>query len=314
VIPPHAHFIWLGRDFPWVNVLALRSAAERGGFQRVTLHHDEDLSTTPHYPALAGIAGLELRRLSVDEVLGRCGALAPALKAAYPGLPTPSIRKDVIRLALLYSEGGVYLDQDTVTVGSFTELCAEAEAFCGQERIVFPREVKWSRNPAVRLLALVRNGLRDVLGLLPRGWAMFRAIEGFYPAAINNAVIGSAPRSRFVTRALERITELPPEIQARYCGIGPHLLQELAPQFSKPDLVVHPPAVFYPLGPIISRHWFHLRKGAGPLERVLLPDTRVVHWYASIRNQVLTSIIDPDYVRANAGQQLFSALARPFAG
>jgi hypothetical protein len=313
-IPLRAHFIWLGRELPWVNVLAIRSAAERGGFERVTLHHDEDLSAAPHYAALAAVDRIELRRLDVDALIDGCGDLAPALKAAYAGLPTPPIRKDLIRLAILHSEGGVYLDLDTVTVRSFEALCAEAQAFCGEERIVFPREVKWSRNPAVLLLAQLRNGLRDVLALLPKGWAVFRALEGLYPRAVNGAVIGSAPRSRFTTRALERITEMPPEQQRRFCGIGPHLLQELAPQFSRPELVVHPPPVFYPLGPEISRHWFHLRRGAGPLDRVLLPDTRVVHWYASIRNQVLASAIDPAYVRANAGHQLFSQLALPFAG
>ena len=313
-IPFRAHFIWLGHELPWVNVLAIRSAAERGGFERVTLHHDEDLSAAPHFRALAAVDRLELRRLRVGEVLEGCGDLAPALKAAYAGLSTPSMRKDAIRLALLYGEGGVYLDLDTVTVRSFAQLCAEAEAFCGEERIVFPGEVKRSRNPAVQLLALARNGLREVLGLVPKGWEAFRAVERLYPRAVNNAVIGSAPRSRFVTRALQRITELPAGVQGRAYGIGPHLLQELAPQFAKPELVVHPPSVFYPLGPIISHHWFHLREGAGPLERVLRPDTRVVHWYASIRNQVLISRIDPDYVRANAGRQLFSALALPFAG
>jgi hypothetical protein len=46
---------------------------------------------------------------------------------------------------------------------------------------------------------------------------------------------------------------------------------------------------------------------------VLLPETRVVHWYASVRTRVLTSRIDPDYVRAHAGRQLFSDLALPFA-
>src|SRR5262249_25109631 len=151
------------------------------------------------------------------------------------------------------------LDLDTVTVRPLDDLCAQAEAFCGEERIVFPGRVRHSRNPAVKSLALVRNGLRDLLALMPGGWGAFPAIERSYRSAANNAVIGSAPRSRFVTRWLERIPELPPEVQRRYCGIGPHLVQELTPQFSPPDLVVHPPPVFYPLGPVVSRHWFYLR-------------------------------------------------------
>jgi hypothetical protein len=314
LIPLRAHFIWLGAELPWVHVLAIRSAAERGGFERVVLHHDEDLSPAPHYGALRAIDRLELRRLEVRDLLGRCSPLASALGPIFDGLPTPPIRKDLIRLALLYLEGGVYLDLDTVTVGSFVELCAEADAFCGEERIVFPGNVRHSKNPAVQLQAQLRNGIRDVLGYVPRGWALFRAVERFYPRAANGAVLASAPRGRFVTAALERLIELPPAVQRRSCGIGPHLIQEMAAKFARPDLVVHPPPVFYPLGPEISRHWFYLREGQARLDQVLRPETRVVHWYGSVGNQKMTSTIDPAFVRANAGRQLFSELALPFAG
>jgi hypothetical protein len=312
-IPPRAHFIWFGAELPWVYVLAIRSAVERGGLDGVVLHHDEDLSRNAHHRALARIPGLEMRRLDVRELLRRCGRFAPELWPIFQRLPTPSIRKDLVRYAILYLEGGIYLDMDTVTVRSLRELCA-AEAFIGEERIVFPGAVRWSRNPAVRALALLRNGVRDVLGWMPNGWAAFRAIERFYPSAVNQAVLASAPGGRFVTRVLERIVELPAHVQVRSCGIGPHLMQELAPEFAPPALAVHPPPVFYPLGPELSRHWFYLRGGGERLAQVLRPDTRVVHWYGSVKNAMLTSAIDPDYVRKNARRQLFSQLALPFAG
>jgi len=155
--------------------------------------------------------------------------------------------------------------------------------------------------------------VRDVLGRVPSGWAAFRAVERFYPSAANNAVLASAPAGRFITRALARLCELAPAAQTRLFGIGPHLVQDIARALTGRALVVHPPPVFYPLGPEISRHWFHLRRSAAPLAKVLLPDTRVVHWYGSIHTRDLTSRIDPAYVRAHAGRQLFSALALPFA-
>ena len=314
-IPLRAHFIWFGAELPWVNVLAVRSAAERGGFEQVVLHHDEDLTRAPHYRALADIDRVELRRLSAPprQIFDRCGRFAPALAAIYERLPTPAIRSDLVRLALLFSEGGVYLDIDTVTLRPLRDLCAGAEAFLGEERIVFPASVKRSRNPGVQLLAQVRNGVREVLGRVPNGWAAFRAIERFYPSAANGAVMASAPGGAFVTRAMQRLVELPPEVQARKNGIGPHLMQDVAPELAPPALVVHPPPVFYPLGPEVSRHWFHVRDGSARLAKVLLPETRVVHWYGSIRTRALTSRIDPDYVRAHAGRQLFSELALPFA-
>jgi hypothetical protein len=312
-IPARAHFVWLGAALPWVNVLAVRSAAERGGFDRVVLHHDEDLTANAHYRALADIPGVELRRLHVGQVIERCGRFSTALSPIFERLPAPAMRADLLRLAILYAEGGVYLDIDTVTVRPLRDLCAEGEAFCGEERIVFPASVRRSWNPGVQLKAVLRNGVREVLTYVPKGWAAFRAVERFYPSAANNAVLASARGGRFVTRALARLCELPPEAQTRRCGIGPHLVQDIAPEFTRPALVVHPPPVFYPLGPEVSRHWFHLRGARAPLDEVLLPETRVVHWYGSVRTNVLTSRIDPAYVRAHASRQLFSALALPFA-
>jgi len=312
-IPLTAHFVWFGAAFPWVNALAVCSAAARGGFERVVLHHDEDLTAHAHYRALADIPGVELRRLHVAQVIDRCGRLSTALSPVFERLPTPAMRADLVRLAILYAEGGVYLDIDTVTVRSLRDLCADAEAFCGEERIVFPASVRRSWHPGVRVMAVVRNGVRDVLGRVPSGWAAFRAVERFYPSAANNAVLASAPAGRFITRALARLCELAPAAQTRLFGIGPHLVQDIARALTGRALVVHPPPVFYPLGPEISRHWFHLRRSAAPLAKVLLPDTRVVHWYGSIHTRDLTSRIDPAYVRAHAGRQLFSALALPFA-
>ena len=71
--------------------------------------------------------------------------------------------------------------------------------------------------------------------------------------------------------------------------------------------------MFYPLGPEVSRHWFHVRQRRARLDEVLLPDTRVVHWYGSVKNQLLTDGIDSPYVRSHAARQLFSELALPFA-
>ena len=75
--------------------------------------------------------------------------------------------------------------------------------------------------------------------------------------------------------------------------------------------VVHPPEVFYPLGPEISHQWFRVRPRVA-LDEALSPATRVVHWYASVENRALYERIDPAYVRAHAERQLFSALVRPF--
>jgi hypothetical protein len=77
-------------------------------------------------------------------------------------------------------------------------------------------------------------------------------------------------------------------------------------QFSDAELVIHEPAVFYPLAPEISTHWF--RTGPAALELALRPQTRIVHWYASVRSKPYVALIDPNYVKAHRHTQLYSAL------
>jgi hypothetical protein len=310
-IPLRASFIWLGAAFPWANVLALRSAAVRGGFDEVVLHHDSDLSGTPFYDELVSTPGVRLQRLDLDALLARCAPYTAELRSVWGRLVTPTTRSDLLRYAILYADGGVYLDIDTITVKSFASLCANATAFCGEERIVYPAVVRRSRDPVVKIAAFARDRARDACRRLPRGYRAFRHIEHLYPRAANQAILGSEPGSAFLRDLLERMFRIPPDRQPILCAIGTHLLQELVGAGPRDDLTVHAPAVFFPLGPEISEHWFRT-VDASDVSDVLAPETVLVHWYASVRTKHLVPHIDHAYVREHAATQLFSALALPY--
>ena len=310
MIPAVAHFIWYGKQFWWVNALAIRSAALKGGFERVVLHHDQDLREAPAFAALADLDSFEARRLAPDELFATTGPLGDRLAALHNELKKPNARANMVRAAILATEGGVYLDTDTITVDSLTPLL-DAAAFCGHERVVLPAAVVRDRRPSVMLRAGWLMALRDVYRRWPSGWRSFRRIEARYPLAVNNAVIGAVPGHPLIQGLLQAMVELPADRRHVPYALGTHLLQDRVAAYDGGDLVVHPPSVFFPLGPEISQHWFRMRRTL-PLDEVLEPDTRVVHWYASVRTRRLVPKIDPDYVRANAEHQLFSALARPF--
>ena len=311
MIPARAHFIWFGTQMPWAHVLAIRSALEVGGFERAVLHHEDDLSGSPWWPLLEELPGFEARRLRPDEVLEASGEHGPGLCDLFARLSQPAARANMVRAAILAAEGGVYLDLDTVTVKSLDALRERAAVFCGEEYIALPEDVKTSRNPLVLARAGLQLGVRDVFRRLPGGWRGFRMVEGRYRRAVNNAVIGSAPGHPFMRELLERMVTLPRSRQLVRFALGTHLLQQAIAECERDDVEVHPPEVFYPLGPEISEHWFRL--GVEPeLGEVIRPSTRVVHWYASVRTRDIVPAIDPDYVRAHAGEQLFSALARRF--
>ncbi len=309
-IPPVAHFIWFGRNLLWVHLLAIRSAALRGGFERLVLHHTDDLSDSPWWAELRAVPRLEVRRLAPESLLARCPQ-GNELVRVFRELEEPAGKANVVRAALLFLEGGTFLDTDTVTLATFQPLLQPGGAFCGQERINRPYAIRVNRSWAVQLPALLRRLLRSTLRELPGGWRMFRRLERLYPAAVNNAVLGTEAGHPFIADLLGRMMAQPPErLRVRY-ALGTHLLQQAVAEYAGQDLRILPPAAFYPLGPEISIHWFrHTRRAR--LAEVLQPETRLVHWYASVRTRDILPAINPDYVRARAGTQLFSALAAPF--
>lgn len=308
-IPPTAHFIWFGREFLWVHLLAIRSAVQRGGFQRVVLHHADMLSDSPWWNELEVLPGFEARRLDPEVLLDQAGG--PPLVEVFRGLTEPAGKANVVRAALLFLEGGTFLDSDTVTVGSFAALLEPGGAFCGREHIIRPHTVLSNASLWTRVSSILRRVARSTLREVPGGWRMFRRIEGLYPAAVNNAVLGCEARHPLIGELIENMMRVPRERRRVRYALGTHLLQQTVDRYGFDDLRVLPPRVFYPLGPEISLHWFRQVPHAR-VEDVIAPETRLVHWYASVRTRTIVSAIDPGYVRARARTQLFSALALPF--
>lgn len=317
-IPAIAHFVWFGRGFPWLNWLALRSAADRGGYERVVLHHADDLGEAPYFRDLARTPGIECVRLDFPGLLESVAAVAPGIVEVGASLVDPSqnsMKSDLARLAVLWLHGGVYLDTDTVSIAPLDDLRAAGGFFCGAHRLVWPWAVVKNRNPVRLGIGAVRSLGRDLLRRYPQGWRHFRRIEWLYPTEPNTAVLGAVPRHPVLGDLLKRAVHVPPRRLASSRGaVGTDLLEEVVAEYRGDELRVYPPEVFYPLGPEISEHWFRMNPPHKPLRlaEVLGPDTRIVHWYASVRAKQIIPLFDAAYARANRDRQLLSALAQPW--
>jgi hypothetical protein len=310
LIPNVAHFIWLGSGLLWVHRLALLSAAKRGGFERVLLHHDGLLAVDSVQRELVAESSIELRAIDAAGLMEAAGG--GALVECYRALEAPAARANLLRMAHHARDGGVYLDTDTVTLRSFGELTAAGGAFCGQERLVFPG-ARASALARLRPSALARVGVRDVLRRIPGGYHAFRQVERFYPKAVNNAVLGSRAGHPLVVELLARAARVPASRRTVRYALGTHLLQEVVADYAGADLHVLEPEAFFPLGPEISEHWFRERARV-ELDEVLSATTLLVHWYASVRTHRYVERIDRSYVAAHADRQLFSALAERALG
>ncbi|MCP4199206.1 MAG: glycosyl transferase [Proteobacteria bacterium] len=307
MIPNTAHFVWLGNAFPWVYGLALRSAALRGGFNKVVLHHTDALSDTPGWRAMENTERIAARRLNARDYLGQTDSVGTKLCHLYNRLDQPTAKSNLLRVAILAREGGVYLDTDIITVRSFEPLL-NTGVFCGVERIALPANLIRSRLPHRWLAAFLRIAVRDLLRRLPSGWRMFKKIERLYPAVVNNAVLGAAANHPFLFEMLERMLAKPECKQLKRFALGTRLLEDTTASYRGDDLTLHPPRRFYPLGPEISAHWFRYNEKV-ELKEIIHPDTVCVHWYASVRTKKHLPIIDDDFVANNTARQLFSRLA-----
>jgi hypothetical protein len=310
VIPNVAHFIWFGKKLPWVHRVALRSAARVGQFSRVVLHHEAALDSDA-LSELRSLREFDARPIEVKALFRGVGVDPQALLRLFARLSEPAARTDVLRAAILAAEGGVYIDTDTVTVGSFMPL-RSAEVFCGAERVIQPATLLHGATPRQVARAYGLTVLRDVLRRLPDGYRSFRRFETLYGLAPNNAVLGARPNHPFMLSLLDGMLRLPPGAAVQRHALGTQLLQETVTNFRGSGLVVHAPQVFYPLGPEISQHWFRMRSHVD-LTSVLTAETRLVHWYASVRTRKLIAQIDPEYVLSREQHQLLSALLAPYA-
>jgi len=308
-IPACVHFCWIGPRLPWAYVFAILSAAERSEIGHIILHHTDPLEDGPQLRALNSATAVTLARVEPLDCLALAAAeldLGTRLAELYQRLASPVMRSDILRVAILYLQGGIYLDLDTITVASLLPLL-NLPAFVGSEFVVWPPFVLKSRSPVLWARVLILDLMRKLLRVMPLGWKFFRRIEKFYFRAANNAVMGAEVKSPLLAAYLKSMVSLPAERQTRPYALGPELLQDVVERLPENEITVQEPSVFFPLGPEISLHWFRTMTEA-PLHAVLLPETRVVHWYASVRGKSRVAQISPDYVKAHCGHQLYSAL------
>jgi hypothetical protein len=306
-IPDRLIFVWLGSKFPFGNVLSLDSARRQGGPGEILIIADhpsvvrETLRRHGEWP-----------QVRVEEAGGHWFEGLPAVsdlaRELYAGSASPAAKSNLLRLASLYRQGGIYLDFDTLTVRGLEPL-RSLGFFLGVEPVALPAEFHGWNNPLKWVAAGGRMAFREALARLPSGWKLFRRLEGLYFQAANNAVLGSEPGHPFVERCLRALGEIPPAERYRRFRMGTHLLQEQVRKDGPRDFTVLPSHCFYPLGPEISRHLFR-RGTARQVDGILRPDTYVVHWYNSVEQRVLRQDLSPEWIGSHADTALGEMVRR----
>ena len=277
MIPSCAHFVWFGPHLPYAYVLGVRSAALRGGFDEVLIHHADELAPSVELTNALALPGVGLKPLNEGTLesapIERSGALVDLFRK----LEQPAAKANMMRAAILATRGGVYLDTDTLLLKDFDSLRANHTVFCGAEHIALPSTVKDSRNPFVSARAGAMMLYRDVFRRQVRGWHHFRRVEHFYPAVANNSILASEAAHPFMIDLLNGMLDLPSQQQLIRFALGTKLLQQCVTR-NPEGCSVLPPELFFPIGPEVSQHWFR-EDTALELEQMLHKHTRLIHWY-----------------------------------
>jgi Glycosyltransferase sugar-binding region containing DXD motif len=260
-VPAHAHFVWTGPGFALSHRLAIESLLLTNPDFEVTLH----LIGDPPFRT-PDIEALRLHhRVSIRETTARA-VLAPwdgdqALWRTYQRIPAhaASAQSNLLRYAILWREGGIYLDLDVLVVRSLAPLRAH-ECTLGTELVWRVDEARvagnlapWMIGPSMAFAAAIALRRAEVaLGTHAwPSWHQWLQHHWSVPQP-NNAVISAVPRAPFVTALLERAPHVDARVRFR---LGPTLVSEVARQ-RPADATLLPPEALYFIPPSQSFRFF----------------------------------------------------------
>lgn len=312
-VPPIAHFVWSGSRLPDLAWLAMRAALDRGGLDVVRLHHtDAPLAADPLVRDLCSRSGFELAFIHPSQVfhLNLDVAVERRLERLMPSLPGPAARADVLRLCILWAEGGIYLDTDAIVLRCLQPLCGK-KAFVGLERVCLPAAVVHSRSALRWARAGLLLGAREICTRLPRPDRAFALIERHYDLACNNAVLGAPPRNAGLELLLRAAAALPQARAVQLYELGPRLLESVTGNHSSATFEVHEPRAFYPLGPEVCTAYVQDDPRAD-LDNILDSSTFAVHLYDSVLARRVGGSLDAAWFARTGGTTMLGRLCAPW--
>lgn len=283
--------MWHGDGFPYYCRLAVESAVVAMPEASVTVHLLGPVRHRGHLDAVAAQPNVTVSTDSLEEVFSEAPGGPGRYLAVSRRLNTPAALSNLVRLAILYRTGGVYLDTDLIVLRPLHDP-EQHGAYVGQEWVWESnrsrvernwdfghrlRAAPWAlRHVAVRLDTITAGGRLGLAARLDR--------TRHHRLQVNNAVIGSPSGSAFVEAALTTALEV--DHTTRF-ALGPSLLDDVARALPR-SVHILPPSRFYPIPPGESFRYFGDRT-------VELPaDAQVIHYVASNHRRLLDRLSTDD--------------------
>jgi hypothetical protein len=308
LIPHHFHLIWIGRNFPFVNRLAVESILQTNPGAKITIHY-ENPPDNSDWRALQ--SKVEFRAISLPDLLG---ALPPSMAGVVPVLEGissgyPAGRSNILRYLILYREGGIYIDFDTLTVRDYRPLLAHA-GFVGEEAVFRYDDDRVSGRfkPAI-IPTGICFGMSYYLSLWNCKWlgdsapvnALNRGLMGLWSdCKLNNAVLGASPRNAFFGKAIELVPKTDPKIKY---ALGPILMNRTWETEAAIHMLRLGPEHFYFIPPSQTYRFFY---GPAP---ALPANAYSMHWCSSNHKKLAAGLTLQNLGRPSDNPTLFHKLA-----
>lgn len=277
-IPGHGIFLWCGRSLPLHAVIAVESFLQQNPRMRAELHvFDQYPENCPNFNALQRNPRVDVHRICAEAAFEGLDLPVQELQSLYERIPKHaySARSNLLRLAVLYRRGGIYLDLDTITLRSLDPLL-QHPAFIGEEQIwkvgATPIQERQVLPTILHTLAhvfayVLHRGLAKV-GLPSISHTRFaRGLDNIWTTrGLNNAVLGAVPKSPWIKRLLEESLQASPSV--RY-ALGPRLVSDSWRKNSS-DVVKMSSEAFYCEPPLYSFRFFEGPPPPIPTEAFLI--------------------------------------------
>jgi Glycosyltransferase sugar-binding region containing DXD motif len=288
--------------------LAIESLLQTNPKAKITVHFQDPPNNTD-WQALQ--SKVEFRAIDLPSLLS---GLPPEMAKVIPVLESISTtylagKSNILRYLILYREGGIYLDFDTITVRDYQPLLKHS-AFIGEEAVfrydddrvsgkfkvgIIPTGILFGLSFYLSLWNLRYLGdskfLNRLNKILMLGWS---------DKKLNNAVLGSEPGNGFFGRAISLVSETDPTIKY---ALGPILMNRTWQTEAATAMHRLNSDHFYCIPPSQTYRFFY-----GPAPE--LPEAVFsIHWCSSNHKNLASTLTLENLGRKSANPTLFHKLA-----
>jgi hypothetical protein len=288
--------------------LAVESLLQTNPGAKITIHF-ENPPDNADWKALQ--VKVEFKPIDMQNLLAGLPASMALVVPVLQGISTSYLagRSNILRYLILFKEGGIYLDFDTITIRDFKPLLSHS-AFIGEEAVFRYDD---DRVSGKFKLAILPTGLLFGLSYFLSLWncrllgdsAWLNTLNkwlmrGWSDKKLNNAVLGCEVASPFFARAIALIPDTNPGVKY---ALGPILMNRTWDMNPGKDMQRLDSSHFYAIPPSQTFRFFY-----GPAS-TLPQSTLVVHWCSSNHKKLAATLTRENLGKVPISPTLFHKLA-----